>query len=97
MIPADVQAAYGFYVHHDGNHNQGQIRLVEYGAEKYQKDTDIAIQTQSFAINDLIAHEAVVFVGRIAQHKGADNRQKSDQQDKTIRFICVHVPHETKK
>jgi hypothetical protein len=74
MIPTDDQAAYGFYVHQDGNHNQGQIRLIEYGAEKYQKDTDIATQTQSFAMTDPVAHEAVVLVGRIAQHKGTDNR-----------------------
>ncbi len=80
-----------------GDHNQGQIRLVEYGAEKYHKDTDIATQTQSFAMTDPVAHEAVVLVGRIAQHKGADNRQKSDQQDQAIRSIGVRVPHETEK
>ncbi len=97
MIPADDQAAYGCNVHHDGNHNQGQIRLIEYGAEEYQKDADISSQTQSFAMTDPVAHEAVVLVGRIAQHKGADNRQKSDQQDNTIHFIGIHVPHETKK
>ncbi len=73
MIPADDQAADGFYVHHSAKHNQGQIRLVEYGTEKYQKDTDIAAQTQSFAMTDPVAHEAVVLVGCIAQHKGADN------------------------
>jgi hypothetical protein len=74
MIPADDKAAYGYNVHHHGNHNQCQISLVEYGTEKYQKDSDIAAQTQSTAMTDQIAHEAVMFVGRIAQHKRADYR-----------------------
>jgi hypothetical protein len=41
MIPADDDAAYGFNVHYDRNHNQRQISLIEYSTEEYQKDTDV--------------------------------------------------------
>jgi len=80
MIPADDDAAYGFNVHYDGNHNQRQINLIEYGTKEYEKDTHIAAQTEYLTMNDPVAHETVIFVCRIAQHKGTDDRQKSNEQ-----------------
>ena len=79
MVPADDDAAHGFNVHHSGNNDQRQNSLVEQGAEEYQKDTHIAAHAETLAAPDAVAHEAVVFIRRIAHHKGTDDRQKSSQ------------------
>ena len=70
---------------------------MEQGAEEYEKDADIAAHAESLAVPDVVAHEAVVFVRRIAHHKGPDNRQKSGQQDEAIRFVGVGVPGEAEE
>jgi hypothetical protein len=79
MITADNEAAEGLNVHHGSNHCQRQKCLVAYGTEEYQKDTDIATQTNPLAISDLITHEAVEFIRCIAQHEGTNNSQESNQ------------------
>jgi len=79
MIPADDDAAYGFNVHYEGNQSQSQRNLIEYGTKEYEKDTDIAAQTGHLAMNDPVAHETVILVCRIAQHKGTDDCQKSNE------------------
>ena len=79
MLTADDDAAYGFNVHYDCNHSQRQISLIDHGADEYKKDTDIAAQTEYLAMNDPVAHETVVFVRRVAQHKRTDDCQKSNE------------------
>ena len=97
MIPADDDAAYGFNIHHDRNHHERKKDLVEECAEKYQGYPDIASQTEYLARIDPGTHETVVFVRCIAQHEGTDDRKEANQQDESLRFVCVLVPGEAKK
>jgi hypothetical protein len=78
MVTAYDDAPYGFNVHYDRYHNERQVNLIEYGAEEYHKDAKIAAHTESLA--NMLSHETVVFVRRIAHHKRPHNRQKSYKQ-----------------